>query len=234
MTHQTTLDLTRGAAPSPRWRPRWRPRRRPDPFGALAPLGTTPRVPPPPLPFPIPTPSASHPKPPPCAPPPPPPPLSAGTAQGDCDRHRGGALTHPLGSHLQFLRVPAWARPTRHRRHRRPEWHWRGTLVHTAADGPGRARGAQGACQDGASEPRAPKEHLRHHRARATHDQGSGGYVASRARRRRAEQGQRQETLPRGLPQHGVRAALMTSDYMLRAADCVPLQVHERADELAV
>ena len=45
MTHQTTLDLTRGAAPSPRWRPR----RRPDPFGALAPLGTTPRVPPPPL-----------------------------------------------------------------------------------------------------------------------------------------------------------------------------------------
>jgi hypothetical protein len=40
MTHQTTLDLTRGAAPSPRWRPR----RRPDPFGALAPLGTTPRV----------------------------------------------------------------------------------------------------------------------------------------------------------------------------------------------
>ena len=46
MTHQTTLDLTRGAAPSPRWRPR----RRPDPFGALAPLGTTPRVPPPLLP----------------------------------------------------------------------------------------------------------------------------------------------------------------------------------------
>ena len=26
----------------------------------------------------------------------------------------------------------------------------------------------------------------------------------------------------------------MTSDCMLRAADCVPLQVHERADELAV